>query len=126
MKKPNVTLLAPPLEELQNMALVAVDEWAAAKTARPSPAVVALKLSEAPEVRRGGNSALIAGEAKFNGITPAEQASRVIAAVGGTVETELMRVKTKAAIRNATTHADVLAVLKARDIKLHTGPSFGR
>lgn len=117
--------LAPELDELKRIALAAVDEWASGKLARPAPGMDALKLAEALQVARGIPSRLISAEAGLNGISAEDQANRVLAAANATVDIELDRVEAKAAIRAASVHATVLAVLKNRGIALHTGPSLG-
>ncbi|MDF2809491.1 MAG: hypothetical protein K0S56_522 [Microvirga sp.] len=117
--------LAPGLDDLKRIALDAVDGLAAEKLARPAPGMDALKLAEALQVARGVHSRLISAEAGINGISDEDQARRVIAAANATIDIELDRVEAKAAIRAASAHATVLAVLKNRGIALHPGPSLG-
>lgn len=114
--------VAPELDAYKDIALSAVDTWASARRARPASqaAMDAFKLTEAQKVMAGEPSRLIEEEARINGIKPAEQAERVIAAASASVDLELDRVQAKAAIRSAKKHADILSVLTERGITLPT------
>ncbi len=120
--------LAPELDALKEIALSAIDEWAAVKRARPAgqAAMDALKVAEAEKVRAGGSSALIGAEAVINKITPEQMADRILAASSASLEIEIERIQTKAEIRAAETHADVLKIVKDRGARLpNSGPQFG-
>ncbi|MEZ0169943.1 hypothetical protein [Microvirga sp. TS319] len=112
--------VAPDLDAYKDLALSAVDAWTGSRRARPASqaSMDAYKLAEAQKVIAGESSRLIEEEARINGIKPAEQAERVIAAASATVDLELDRIQAKAAIRSAKKHADVLQVLTDRGISL--------
>lgn len=112
--------VAPELDAYKDVALSAVDTWASARRARPASqaSMDAFKRAEAEKIKDGGSSRLIEEEARINGITPQEQADKILAAVSATIDLELDRVGAKAAIRSATSHADVLRVLTERGITL--------
>jgi hypothetical protein len=119
--------IAPPIDDLKQIALDAVDAWAAAQRARPAAqaSMDAFKLTEADKVLAGGSSRLIEEEADIHGISPKAQAEAVVAAASATVDLELARVVAKAAIRKARKHTEVMKILQERDIRLNTGPQLG-
>jgi hypothetical protein len=119
--------VAPSLDDLKQIALDAVDVWAASQRARPAAqaSMDAFKTAEAQKIKAGEASPLIEAEAALNRITPEEQADRILAAVAVSIQVELQRIEAKAAIRAATRHETVLAVLKNRDIRLNAGPQLG-
>lgn len=112
--------VAPDLDAYKDIALSAVDTWAGGRRARPASqaAMDAFKRSEAEKVIAGETSRLIEEEARINGITPQEQAEKVIAAADATIDLEIDRISAKAALRAAKNHADVLRVLSERGITL--------
>jgi hypothetical protein len=85
--------IAPELDAYKDIALAAVDAWASARRARPASqaSMDAFKLAEAEKVKAGASSRLIEEEARLHGITPEDQADKVIAAVAATVDLELER-----------------------------------
>jgi hypothetical protein len=115
--------IAPPIDDLKQIALDAVDAWAAAQRARPAAqaSMDAFKLTEADKVLAGGSSRLIEEEADIHGISPKAQAEAVVAAASATVDLELARVVAKAARK----HTEVMKILQERDIRLNTGPQLG-